>query len=91
MTSTDTTIRTTETTHFAAVATDGISPVVWGVGTSEAEAREEADELSDGEGPTDYVIVPITAAQLERIEGGEVSLESLGIELTEAQIAELAG
>lgn len=67
-------------THFAAIASDGVEPVVWGIGTTEAEARDDADELSDGEGPTDYVIV-----------GGEVSLDALGIELTEAQIAELAG
>ncbi|MCK9513032.1 MAG: hypothetical protein M0R28_17650 [Pigmentiphaga sp.] len=80
----------TATTHFAAIATDGISPVVWGVGATEAEAREDASDLSDGEVPTDYVIVPITAAQLEQIEAGEVSLEALGIELTEAQIAALS-
>lgn len=87
------TTTTTTATHFAAVGTDGISPVVWGIGPTEDAARRDAE---DGEeiaalAPGDYVIVPITAEQLEQIEDGEVSVEALGIELTEAQIAELAG
>lgn len=78
----------TTTTHFAAIASNGVEPVVWGIGATEAEARDDADYLSD-DAPGDYVIVQITAEQREQIVGGEVSLESLGIELTEAQIAEL--
>lgn len=89
-TATTNTTATTETTHFAAIASNGLEPVVWGIGTTEDAARQEAEEWGGEDAPGDYVFVPITAAQRELIKAGDVSAASLGIELTKGQIAELA-
>lgn len=75
---------------FAAIASNGLEPVVWGIGTTEDAARQEAEEWGGEDAPGDYVFVPITAAQRELIKAGDVSAASLGIELTKGQIAELA-
>jgi hypothetical protein len=76
--------------HYAAVGTDGIRPVVWGIGDSYDAARVEAREQlanTDPEYRDDpLVIVEITAEQRACIEAGEVSAEKLGIDLSVADV-----
>lgn len=58
---------------YAAVGDDGRRRVVWGIGTTETEAREEAaqwypDGVVDG-----LDVEPITAREAETIRMGDVS------------------
>ena len=67
--------------HFAALGTNGRDPVVWGIGRTEDEAREDAAEslreVGSYEGSADLRIVAIDAARCARIEGGEVDASDL--------------
>ena len=78
-------------TNYAAIGTDGIRPVVWGVGDSpdaaEAEAREGVGGVEAPDAP--LAVVEITADQRREIDAGQVSTEALGIQLTASQIREL--
>lgn len=62
---------------FAAVGDDGTRPVVWGLGATEGEARENARRwLAEGESEheiDDLECHTITAAQRAVIEAGDVS------------------
>lgn len=62
-------------TTFAAVSTDGLRPVVWGAGSTPEAAMDDARAWLAWGDVTDAVLEthPITAAQLEAIEAGDVS------------------
>jgi len=78
--------------NYATIGTDGTRPVVWGLGlspeASEANAREQLQALGDG-CEEELVTVPITEAQAQRVEEGEVSTKALGLALPEAWLAGL--
>jgi len=81
-------------TYYAAIGTDGIRPVVWGLGETEGaagtEARIQQAQSVDGDPLNDaLVIIEVTAEQSERVTAGVVDLETLGIQLTPVQIREL--
>lgn len=65
---------------FAAVGTNGLVLVVWGLGATEAEALADAAHWTcDGgayPGP-DLTVHPVTEAQAAAIEAGDVSWKSL--------------
>lgn len=66
---------------YAAIGTDGMRPVVWGVGESEQAAREDAclcDELTHDDLDA-LTLRPITDEQAVRIQRGEVDCKTLGI------------
>lgn len=77
-------------THFAAVGTDGLRPVVWGIGDSRDEALVDAGRSfgqSDIDPKTEpLVIVEITARQRRSVLDGEVSTTELGIVLGEGDL-----
>lgn len=80
--------------NYATIGTDGARPVVWGLGVSpeasEADAREQLQELEDPDCAEELVTVPITEEQARRVkEDGEVSTKALGVELPAAWLAEL--
>ena len=83
--------------QYAAIGTDGTRPVVWGLGESPEEAREDAmgqlrEQLEDPDCESNYwLTLPITTEQATLIEGGEVSTEALGVELPAAWLKEHQG
>ena len=62
---------------IAAVGHDGFRPVVWGVGSDEDAAREDAARWL--EHPQNLICCEVPAAIAARIEAGEVDCEALGI------------
>jgi hypothetical protein len=72
---------------YAAIGTDGKRPVVWGLGRDSDAALDDA--LANGY-DGDMITVVIDDATAKRVESGEVSCESLGIELTAGEISEIA-
>jgi len=71
----------TNETMYAAIGTDGMREVVWGIGeteeAAEAEAASEAREA--GCDPELRRTVAVTAEQAARIEAGEVDAATLGL------------
>lgn len=72
--------------RYAAIASDGIRSVVWGVGWTEAEARRDAirwlSEACDAPADVDdrsLTFQPITRDQFERIEAGVVDCAALDL------------
>ena len=66
---------------YAAIGSDGWREVVWGVGTTEDEAEDDAKfwlEASEC-GPQDLRTVPITEDQASDIWDGVVSVKALGL------------
>lgn len=59
---------------FAAVGSDGLREVVWGVGWTEGEAESDAKRwLAEGTGTDPELrFEPITLRQAERIDAGEI-------------------
>jgi hypothetical protein len=69
------------TQWFAAVGENGLRPVVWGVGESEAAAREDARlALENGDARSELTMVPVSDEIAVRIQRGEVDAESLGLD-----------
>jgi len=64
---------------FAAIGTDGVRPVVWGLGDNEDDALAEAhSQLREAapewnEGHNELTVHPVTDAQVARIQTGDVS------------------
>jgi hypothetical protein len=75
MTNTETETQTT-TNQYAAVGTDGVRDVVWGVGPN-ADAAE-ADALTQEGVPADLRYLPITSAAVEAVNGGAVGIDGRG-------------
>lgn len=69
--------------RYAAVGDDGTRPVVWGVGDSDEQAREDAGQYipRDGRGWREVVadlrIVPVSQERYERIMQGDVDASDL--------------
>jgi hypothetical protein len=77
---------------YAAVGTDGIRPVVWGLGATREDAEEDAIEnLAQSGDRSPLVYVSIDDRTAERVEGGWVDADGLGIELSRSKIRELRG
>ncbi len=74
---------------YAAIGTDGVRPVVWGLGMSEDAEHEARRELHCSDASSPITIVAVDADQEARIRAGVVDLTELGIWLTPAQIREL--
>lgn len=67
---------------FAAIGSDGLRTVVWGVGDSEGDALSDASLwLGDDFASTDLVIRAITSAQFEAVLAGNISWECLQKEI----------
>lgn len=71
-------------TYFAAIGTDGLRPIVWGLGTTADGAREDAAsecDLACGTGwdSDGSTTVEITPAMAARIEAGIIDPGLLGI------------
>jgi hypothetical protein len=62
---------------IAAVGHDGFRPVVWGVGSDEDAAREDAARWLAH--PQNLICVEVNQLVATRIEAGEVDCEALGI------------
>jgi hypothetical protein len=62
---------------IAAIGSDGTRPVVWGVGSGEDAAREDAARWL--EHPQPLICCEVTAGIATRIEAGEVDCRALGI------------
>jgi hypothetical protein len=78
--------------NYATIGTDGMRPVVWGLGLSPEAAEEDAREQLQALGEAcaeELVTVPVTEEQARRVEEGEVSTKALGLALPEAWLAEL--
>ena len=76
--------------RYAAIGTDGRRPVVWGLGDTAEDARCDAvieEETWDSDGSA---TVRIPASVADRIRGGEVSCELLGI-VVEVRDGEIVG
>lgn len=62
---------------YAVVGTDGTREVVWGIGATEEEARQDAERyLDDAQPPVDpseLTVHEITEAQAEVVRAGDVS------------------
>lgn len=69
--------------RFAAIGTDGMRPVAWGVGDSAEGAREGAGQYVPREGRgwraavADLRIAPISEERAQRIEQGDVDASDL--------------
>jgi hypothetical protein len=70
--------------NVAAIGTDGLRPVVWGLGEDWEEAQADAQGYSDR--LLRLVYVEVEEEQRARICAGEVDCASLGIELSAVQI-----
>lgn len=77
-------------TNYAAISTDGTRPVVWGLGSTEEEARAEAAAEASGWSSGGDATVAIPASVADRIRAGEVSCEALGI-VVEVRDGEVVG
>ncbi len=63
-------------TRFAAIGSDGTRPVVWGLGDTEQEARDEATSDPDNE-HDELRVVKVSAKRAARIEAGDVDASDL--------------
>lgn len=61
---------------YAAIGTDGMREVVWGLGSTEAAAEADAREQEDP--PEDLRTLPITAAAADAVRAGTVGLDGRG-------------
>lgn len=80
--------------HYAAVGTDGLRPVVWGIGDTRDEALVDAGR-SFGQCGIDpktepLLVKEITARQRRSVLDGEVSTDELGIVLDKNDIRTLS-
>lgn len=66
----------TTTQYYAAVGTDGMRDVVWGVGPCADDA--EAEALTQEGVPADLRYLPITAAAVEAVHRGAVGIDGRG-------------
>ena len=66
------------TSKFAAVGSDGIRDVVWGIGETEEaalmDARSELDQLDPRDSNVELTVIPITHEQDSNIKAGFVVL-----------------
>jgi hypothetical protein len=68
-------------THIAAIGSNGLEPVVWGVGDTREEAEEDARGYTSDAYPAPKLeYVDIDDAQLANVIAGVVSCAQLGIE-----------
>ncbi len=65
---------------IAAIGTDGVRPVVWGLGETEAHARNEARYYDAAWASRGSAFVEVTPDIVARIKAGEVDCATLGIE-----------
>ena len=65
--------------QYAAIGTDGINPVVWGIGEDEREALDDAGHWLDSEGDEgqELLVVAIDAERAERVRSGDVRADDL--------------
>lgn len=64
---------------IAAIGTDGMREVVWGLGDDEASCLADAALQNDGKDVGELRLVSVSEQQAERIRAGVVAVSALGI------------
>ena len=68
----------THTARFVAVGTDGMRPVIWGLGETEEQAITDARSQDDGPEGAFLTVHPCTPAIVARVQHGDVSWRATG-------------
>ncbi len=68
---------TKATKWIAVIATDGIRPVIWGIGTTDDAALTDAQRWAGFSSTEEYWFAPITHARVRAVRRGDIDASDL--------------